>query len=280
MFGAEKEPAGIDGSEGGDANLVDLSAKAYLRIGVIERSPVKVERFSDSGATTYTWPETSLKARNRKPVCDLIEYLLDVILGISNAQKSEQVGWREHGGEIFPLTLFKISSGALDSVRRERLVDLMAVVPELLTFKVLPEQNMSWLSPEAREKVMKRLDELLLTLGGRVVTIPIDIMVDDIVVGTLSGTYGPKPNLEDLDPRAETFVGRVVNPLSDPPGFEMREIDSKKNRMIRADPAALDYKQLSAWLEDKQLIAVDVATTITARGKINHELVKVQEVVP
>jgi hypothetical protein len=56
MFGAEKEPAGIDGSQGGDEIRDDVSAKAYLRVGVIERSPVKVEQFSDSGATTYTWP--------------------------------------------------------------------------------------------------------------------------------------------------------------------------------------------------------------------------------
>ncbi len=277
MFEAENEPAGIDGSEGGDANLVDVSAKAYLRVSVIEKSPVRVEKLSEGGATTYTWPEASLKARNRKPVSDLIEYLLDVVLGISNAQKSEQVGWREQGGEIYPLTLFKISAGAMHSARDARLVDLMAAVPVLLTSKALPEQNMPWLSAEAREKVMKRLDELLLTLGGRVVAIPIDITVDDIVVGTLSGTYAPGPKLENLDPKFETYFGRVVNTLTDPPGFEMREIDSTKKRLIRAAVNALDIDKLNAWLRDKQPIVVDVATTITAKGKINHELVKVQE---
>lgn len=280
MFGAEREPARIDGSESGDENHVDISARAYLRIGVIERSPVRVEKFSDGGATMHTWPEASLKARNRKPVCDLIEYLLDVVLGISNAHRSEQVGWREQGGETFPLTLFKITVAALDSARRARLVELMAVVPELLTSKVLPEQNMPWLSPEAREKVMKRLDELLPTLGGRVVAIPIDITVGDMVVGTLSGTYAQGKPLEDLDPKFETYVGRVVNTLTDPPGFEMREIDSKKKRTIRAAVNALDIDKLNAWVRDKQRIAVDVATTITAKGKINHELVKVQETFP
>ncbi|MCM3566378.1 hypothetical protein [Hydrogenophaga intermedia] len=277
MFGVEKEPAGLDGSEGGDANLVDVSAKAFLRISVIEKSPVRVEKSSDSGATTYTWPEASLKARNRKPVSDLIEYLLDMVLGISNAQKSEQVGWREHGGEICPLTLFKISAGAMHSARCARLVELMAAVPVLLTSRALPEQSMPWLSPEAREKVMKRLDELLLTLGGRVVAIPIDITVDDMVVGTLSGTYAHGKPLEDLDPKFETYVGRVVNMLTDPPGFAMREIDSKKKLTIRAAANALDIDQLNAWVRDKQPIAVDVATTVTAKGVINHELVKVQE---
>jgi hypothetical protein len=278
MFGAEKPPAEIDESEGGDASLVDVSAKAYLRISVIEKSPVRIEKLSDGGATTYTWPEASLKARNRKPVSDLIEYLLDVVLGISNAQKSEQVGWREQGGEICPLTMFKISAGALDSVRRARLVDLMAAVPVLLTTRVLPEQIMSWLSPEAREQVLKKLDELLLACGGRIVTIPIDITVDNLVIGSLSGTYAPGPKLENLDPKFETYVGRVVNTLTDPPGFEMREIDSKKKRTIRAAVNALDIDQLNAWVRDKQPIAVDVATTITAMGKSNHELVKVQEV--
>jgi len=280
MFEAEKSPAGNNRSQGDDANLVDVSARAYLRIDVIERSPITVEEYPDSGATTYTWPEASLKARNRKPVSDLIDYLMDVVLGISNAQKSEQVGWREQGGEVYPLTLIKISAGAMHSARRARLVELMAAVPVMLTSRALPEQNMPWLSPEACEKVMKRLDELLLTLGGRVVAIPIDITVDDMVVGTLSGTYAHGKPLEDLDPKFETYVGRVVNTLTDPPGFVIREIDSKKKRTIRAAVNALDLDQLNAWVRDKQLIAVDVATTITAKGVINHELVKVQESFP
>lgn len=277
MFGAEEEPSGLDRSEGGDASRAEVGAKAHLWIGVVERSPVTIDRFPDGGAITSTWSEASVKVRNRKPVSNFIDCLLDEVLCINNTHKSEQVGWRTQDGETCPLTLFKIVAGAVDHAHRARMLELIASVPEILTSAEIPDAKLPWLSPVARERVLKKVDEVLLTCGGRALTASIDITVDNLVVGTLSGTYGPKPNLEKLDPKAETFIGRVTNTFSDPPGFEIREIDSTKKRTIRADMAALDHDQINAWRGRRQLIAVDVQTTITTKGKINHELVQVQE---
>lgn len=46
--------------------------------------------------------------------------------------------------------------------------------------------------------------------------------------------------------------------------------------MIRSAMAMLNFEQLEAWRRDKQIISVDVDTTILPSGKPNHELVNVQ----
>jgi len=52
------------------------------------------DRASFAGkATTYSWAEVRVKARNRKPVSDVIKHLVEQVPGINNTRESERVGW-------------------------------------------------------------------------------------------------------------------------------------------------------------------------------------------
>lgn len=276
MLGTEKLESEIEDHQEESVVRGQVLAKNYVRIGVVERSPVTVDEFEDDSTSIIMWPEASVKGRNRKPVSDLVEYLLVEVLSVDNAHKSEMVGLCRLDGDHFPMTVFKVLAWASDDCRHEKLLDLIAAVPTMLNSAEFPDAQMSWLSPEVQDKALKKVNELLLTCGGRAVSAPIDITVNNLVSATLSGTYAPRPDVANLDPKAEEFIGRVVNTYSDPPGFEIRETDAKKKRMIRSSMAALNFEQLETCRRDKQILVVNVETTILPNGKPNHELVDIQ----
>lgn len=270
MFEELKEPTQTEGAANSTTGSGEISAENDLSIGVVVQSSMQIKKTVGDESITFEWSESDVKSRNLKPARELIEHLLLQILNVDKRHKSEHVGLFVQAGTVFPMASFKINAIALDGGLRVRIRDLMATVPVLLETGQLPAPPMHWLSPADQEEILTKTKAILQLCGDRSVPAPIDVLIDNDVVGTLRDRYAPKPIGGDLAPMPEAFEGRIVGFSMGKGHIDLVDLQGNK-REIRSKVRSLDPETLGAWIKSEKVVTVNVETTTLPSGKLNHE---------